>query len=142
MCMSGSPEVWLLLHLVSMHAHSEQAFLAKLAQLETELLAEQAHAAGLQAVIDSYDAQVLAPLAKRLTDAEDAQSRLQQQHQHVQDAQRQELRSLKQEQLQLLREHEQLLDALAQKEEQVWISQADCNSPPGDDTSQQSRLLC
>lgn len=104
-----------------MHAHSERAFLAKLAQLETELLAQQAHAAGLQAVIDSYVVQVLAPLAKRLTDAEDAQARQQQQHQHVQDAQRQELRALKQEQLQLLREHEQLLDALAQKEEQVWI---------------------
>lgn len=104
----------------------EQELLQKLTQLKDQLsttaeqvLEHQAHADDLQTVIDEYDSQVLAPLAKRLTDAEAAQSKQQQHHQRMQEAQQQAIQDLKQEQMQLLQEHQQLLDVLAQKEEQV-----------------------
>ena len=75
--------------------------LQKLAQLKGELtttaerlLEEQAHAADLQAVIDSYDARVLAPLAKRLTASEDAHAEQLQQHQQAQEVQQRAVQQL------------------------------------------------
>jgi len=100
--------------------------LQKLAQLKAELkdtaeqlLAKQELAADLQAAIDAYDAQVLAPLARRLADAEDASAVLLQQSKQAQDLQQKATSDLKQEQLQLLQEHQQLLDAMSVKEQQV-----------------------
>lgn len=104
----------------------EQDMLQKLAQLKAELkdtaeqlLAKQELAAHLQAAIDAYDAQVLAPLARRLTDAEDTSAVLLQQNKQAQDLQQKATSDLRAEQLQLLQEHHQLLDALSAKERQV-----------------------
>lgn len=83
------------------------------------LLEQQAHAADLQAVLDGYDAQVLAPLAKRLSAAEEAHAAQLQQHALAQEVQQHIVQQLKQEQLQLLQEHQELLDTLAEKEQQV-----------------------
>lgn len=106
--------------------YREKDLLQKLSQLKGELTAtaellieQQAHAADLQSVIDSYDAQVLAPLAKRLTAAEEAHAEQLQQHKHREELQQHAVHQLKQEQLQLLQEHQQLLDVLADKEQQV-----------------------
>jgi hypothetical protein len=54
-----------------------------------------------------------------MTNAEAAQARQEQHHQRMQEAQQQTINDLKQEQLQLLQEHQQLLDVLSRKEEQV-----------------------
>jgi DNA repair protein RadC len=106
--------------------HREHDLLHKLSQLKGELTAtvaqlleQQAHAADLQTVIDSYDAQVLAPLAQRLTNAEDRSAAHLQQHQRAHEAHQQALQGLKEENLRLLQEQHQLLDAMADKDVQV-----------------------
>lgn len=110
----------------------EHDLLQKLSELKQELrvsaeqqllLKEQAWTATLQGVFETDDAQ---QFVQHWTTAGDGQLEQQQLCQRsagplssMQDRHKQAILDLKQEQLQLLQEHQQLLDVLAEKEEQV-----------------------